>query len=50
LQLEFLVAEPAEKVLTVKRYANTDFVQVMLEKRFYEDVERLAENLGAHLK
>jgi hypothetical protein len=47
LQLEFLVAEPAEKVLTVKRYANTDFVQVMLERRFWEDVERLTENLGA---
>jgi len=46
-QLEVFAAEPAERVLTVKKYANTDFVQVMLEKRFYEGVERLAENLGA---
>ncbi|MEM3551406.1 MAG: ParB/RepB/Spo0J family partition protein [Candidatus Bathyarchaeia archaeon] len=46
-QLEFFAAEPADRILTVKKYANTDFVQVMLEKRFYEDVERLAENLGA---
>jgi len=47
LQLEFFVAEPAERVLTVKKYANTDFVQVTLERQFWEDVERLAENLGA---
>ena len=46
-QLEFFVAEPAERVLTVKKYANTDFVQVMLERRFYEDFERLAEKVGA---
>ena len=36
----------AERVLTVK-YANIDLVQVTLERRFWENVERLAENLGA---
>jgi hypothetical protein len=46
LQLEVLLGEPSERVLTVKKYANTNFVQVLLEKRFYANVERLAENLG----
>lgn len=46
LRLDFLLDEPAERVLTVKKYANVDFVHVVLEKRFYEDVEKLAENLG----
>ena len=46
LQIEFSLSEPVERVLTVKKYANVNFVQVMLEKRFYANVERLAENLG----
>lgn len=46
LQIEVLLSEPVEKVLTVKKYANVNFVQVMLEKRFYANVERIAENLG----
>ncbi|MGB9959395.1 MAG: hypothetical protein ACPLKQ_02600 [Candidatus Bathyarchaeales archaeon] len=45
-QLEVFMVEHAERVLTVKKYANTDFVQVMMDKRFYEDVERLAEKVG----
>lgn len=47
LQIEVLLSEPVERVLTVKKYANVNFVQVMLEKRFYANVERIAENLGA---
>jgi predicted DNA-binding ribbon-helix-helix protein len=46
LQIEVLLSEPVERVLTVKKYANVNFVQVMLEKRFYANVERIAENLG----
>lgn len=49
-QLAFFVVEPAERVLTVKKYANTDFVLVMLKKRFYEDVERLVKTWAQHLK
>jgi hypothetical protein len=45
-QLEVLLAEPAERVLTVKKYANTDFVNVVLQRRFYANVEKLAENFG----
>ncbi|MGB9853315.1 MAG: hypothetical protein ACPLRY_00690 [Candidatus Bathyarchaeales archaeon] len=44
-QIEVLLSEPVEKVLTVKKYANVNFVQAMLEKRFYVNLERLAEKL-----
>ncbi|MEM3550112.1 MAG: hypothetical protein QXQ94_09155 [Candidatus Bathyarchaeia archaeon] len=46
----FLQLSLLRGVLTVKKYANADFVQLMLEKRFYEDVERLAEKSEQHLK
>lgn len=46
LQLNFLLVEPNEKVLTVKKYANVDFVQVILEGRFYANIEKLADKLG----
>lgn len=46
LQLDILLAEPAERVLTVKKHANVDFVNVVLERRFYANFERLAENFG----
>jgi hypothetical protein len=46
LQLDISLAEPAERVLTVKKYANTDFVNLVLQRRFYANVEKLAENLG----
>ena len=32
--------------MTVKNYANTKFVNVVLEKRFYMRVEKIAEELG----
>lgn len=44
--IEFLTSKSAERVLTVKKYANVNFVQVMLDKRFYANIERVAENLG----
>ena len=46
LQLDILLAEPAKRVLTVKKYANTDFVNVVMQRRFYANFEKLAENLG----
>ena len=41
-----LTAPPKEKVLTVKKYANTHFVNVMVEKPFYTRLEKIAEKLG----
>ena len=46
LQLEVLLAEPAERVLVVKKYANTDFVNLVIERRFYVKLEESAEKLG----
>lgn len=46
LPIEVLLSETAERVLTVKKFANVNFVQVILEKRFYSDVEKLAEKMG----
>jgi len=37
-------AEPPD--LTVKKYANTHFVNVMVEKHFYTKLEKVAEGLG----
>jgi len=37
-------AEPPD--LTVKKYANTRFVNVMVEKPFYIKLEKAAEELG----
>lgn len=36
-RLNVLLAEPAERVLVVKKYANVNFVNVVLERRFYEN-------------
>jgi len=32
--------------LAIKNYANTKFVNIVLEKRFYMKVEKIAEKLG----
>jgi len=37
-------AEPPD--LTVKKYANTRFVNIMVEKSFYIKLEKVAEELG----
>jgi hypothetical protein len=37
---------PKEKILTIQKYANTHFVNVILEKPFYTQLERVAEKLG----
>jgi len=34
------------RVLTVKKYASTHFVNVMVEKPFYAKLEKVAEELG----
>jgi len=41
-----LTEPPKEKILTVQKYANTSFVNVVLMKPFYTQLERIAEKLG----
>jgi transcriptional regulator with XRE-family HTH domain len=41
-----IVEPPKEKILTVQKYANTHFVNVIVEKPFYTRLERMAEKLG----
>jgi len=43
---ELSLSNPQHKILTVKNYANTKFVNIVLEKRFYTKVEKIAEKLG----
>jgi predicted DNA-binding ribbon-helix-helix protein len=43
---EALTEHPEKKVLTVTKYANTHFVNVMVEKPFYIQLERMAEKMG----
>jgi hypothetical protein len=44
--VKLLFSDPQQKILTAKNYANTKFVNVVLEKRFYMRVEKTAEKLG----
>ena len=41
-----LTDPPKEKILTVQKYGNTDFVNIFLEKAVYTKLERVAEKLG----
>jgi hypothetical protein len=43
---ELSLSNPQQKILTVKNYANTKFVNIVLEKQFYLKVEKIAEKLG----
>ena len=43
----FWLSDPQEKILAMKNYANTGFVNIVLEKRFYMRVEKIAEELGS---
>jgi len=40
------LSDPQQKILTIKNYTNTEFVNTVLEKRFYMKVEKIAEELG----
>lgn len=44
---ELLFSDPQQKILTIKNYANTGFVNIILEKWFSMKVERIAEKLGS---
>jgi len=41
-----LTAPPEKKVLEVREYANTHFVNVMVEKPFYMKLKEVSEKLG----
>ena len=44
-EIVMLTEPPKEKILTVRKYANTYFVNVMVEKPFYTKLEKVAKNL-----
>lgn len=46
LRFEVLMAEPQERVLKIVKYANTKFIQILLDSRFYDEIEKLSEGLG----
>jgi len=46
LKNELSLSDPQQKILTIKNYTNTKFVNIVLEKRFYTKVEKIAEKLG----
>jgi len=43
---ELTLSNPQQKILSVKNYANTKFVNIVLEKQFYLKIEKIAEKLG----
>jgi hypothetical protein len=44
---ELLFSDPQQKILAIKNYANTGFVNIILEKRFYMRIEKIAEKLDS---
>lgn len=40
------MGEPEERILKVKNYNNTDFVNFVIERRFYMRFEKNGEKLG----
>jgi len=43
--ISFKLEEPPQGVVVVKAYGNTNFVNIMLERRFYKRLEEIAERL-----
>jgi hypothetical protein len=41
-----LTEPPKEKILIVQKYANTHFVNIIVEKSFYEEFEKASSELG----
>ena len=44
--LNRLQLDGRERFVFIKNYANTNFVSLMMEKRFYQRLETIANNLG----
>jgi D-ribose pyranose/furanose isomerase RbsD len=47
IDFERLVLKPQGKKLIIRTYANANFVNLALEKKMYQDFERVAERLGS---
>jgi hypothetical protein len=47
---EQLLSGPKERILKLKNYNNTDFVNLVIERRFYARLEESAEKLGIELR
>ena len=45
-EYEQLLSEPKERILKVRNYNNTDFVNLVMERRFYARLDENAEKLG----
>jgi hypothetical protein len=47
IDFEKLVSTTQRKPLVIKTYANANFVNLTLEKKVYQDIERFAERIGS---
>lgn len=47
IDLEKLVSKPEGRKLIIRTYTNANFVNLALEKKMYQEFERVAENLGS---
>jgi D-ribose pyranose/furanose isomerase RbsD len=47
IDFEKLVAKPQGKRFIIRTYANANFVNFALEKKMYQDFEKVAESLGS---
>jgi ParB-like chromosome segregation protein Spo0J len=45
-EYKLLLSDPQERILTLKNYTNTKFVNIVLERPFYTRVEKIAEKLS----
>jgi hypothetical protein len=41
-----LLCDPAEKFVSIRSYSNASFVSLLLEKRFYDRLEKVSSNFG----
>jgi hypothetical protein len=46
IDFERLVSDLPKKVICIRNYRNTNFVSLILERRFYEKFEKIASSLG----
>jgi hypothetical protein len=48
-EYNFLLSDPQEKIIIVKNYTNTKFVNIILEKHYYVRFEKIAQKFGVSL-
>jgi predicted HTH domain antitoxin len=49
-EFEQMLSEPRERILKLRNYNNTNFVNLVMERKFYDRLERTAEKLGIELE